>query len=205
MYLTKLELPLSDPGVRTALWDAQRMHRLVCGFFNASREEAELLYRSRVRGRLVELYLYSCRPVDPARLLPGMRLAAQRDVSAWLDAMRVGGVYGFQLETAPNKKVAEDGAKNSRRRALRTAEEREAWLRRKAEQNGFQILSVEENPGEKRTARHPAEVGGSLTIDACCYTGRLRITDAEAFRQAVRQGIGPGKAYGLGMLVLAGG
>ena len=205
MYLTKLELELSNPGVRAALRDGQRMHRLVCGLFNASREEADVLYRGRARGAFVDLYLYSAIPVDPARVLPGMHLVAQRDLSSWLDAMTKDAVFRFQLETAPFKKTAADGVKNSRRRALRTEEEREAWLRRKAEQNGFEILLVNETAGEKHIARHPAEAGGSLTVDSYYYAGTLRITDPDLFRLAMRQGIGPGKAYGLGMLLLAGG
>ena len=41
-------------------------------------------------------------------------------------------------------------------------------------------------------------------MDSWCYTGLLQIVDAEAFRKTLCQGIGPGKAYGLGMLVLSG-
>lgn len=203
MYLTKLELSLSTPVVRAALTDGQRMHRLVCGFFNAGRKDAEVLYRSRVRGMLVEMYLYSAVPVKPERLLPGTRLAGQRDVTAWLDAMQVGNVFGFQLETVPFKKISGEGSGNSRRRFLRLPEEREAWLRRKADQNGFEILSVKETAGEKHIVRHPAETGGSLTVDSKLYTGTLQIIDADLFRRAVCQGIGPDKAYGMGMLLLA--
>lgn len=205
MYLTKLKLPLSSPNVRAALHDSQNMHRMVTGFFGTDRKRADLLYRSRIRGVFAELYLYSEQPVNPERLLPGMELVAQRELSFWLASMETGQVYSFQLLTAPFKKVAEEGAKNSRRRALRTQEERLAWLERKAEQGGFRILSVQETPGEKKTAVHPAERGGRLTVDAWCYDGHLVITDADAFRRSFREGIGPGKAYGLGMLLLAGG
>ena len=205
MYLTKIELGISNPGVRAAVRDAQKIHRLVTGFFGMQRGEGEILFRSRVRGAVVDLYLYSAQPVDPGRLLPDMKLIAQRDVTRWLEGMENGTVLGFQLETMPFKKAAEAGAKNSRRRALRTLQEREAWLNRKAEQNGFRILSVEETAGEKLTARHPSENGGSLTVDSWVYTGRLCVVDAEAFRLAIRRGIGPGRAYGLGMLLLMGG
>lgn len=204
MYLTKLELALSAPAVRAALRDGQKMHRLVTGFFGTDRKSAKVLYRYRLRGVHMELYLYSEEPVIPERLLPGMRLVARRDVSAWLESMETGQVFGFQLLTMPFKKVAEDGAKNSRRRALRTQEERLVWLERKAAQSGFRILSVRETPGEKQTAIHPEDRGGRLVVNAWCYTGRLLITDAEAFHRSLREGIGPGKAYGLGMLLLAG-
>ena len=204
MYLTKIELKLSDPAVRAALKDAQKMHRLVSGFFRMQRKDAEVLYRFRERDLYVDLYLYSAYPVDPDRILPCMRLAAQRDVTSWIEAMQEGDVFQFQLVTFPFRKVAEAGTKNSKRRALRTQEERFAWLNRKAEQGGFRILSAEESPAEKLTVHHPDEVGGSLTVDAFCYTGLLQISNEAQFRHTVCAGIGPEKAYGLGMLMLKG-
>lgn len=204
MYLTKFELSLSEPGYRAALRDGQKMHQLVTGLFRTVRKDADILYSSRMNGPFVELYMYSAIPVDQESILPGMRLAAQRDVTPWLDGLEAGMSFAFWLMTAPYKKIACEGAKNSRRRAIRDPEERMEWLRRKAENSGFRLLSVQENPGAKITARHPAGMGGELLIDPYCYTGRLLVTDAELFRRAVREGIGPGKAYGLGMLILAG-
>lgn len=203
MYLSKIELALSNPGMRAALRDSQKMHQLVTGLFSTARKDAQILYRSRIRGTVVELYLYSAISVDPQRILPGMRLAGQRDVTDWLTAMEEGSVFGFQLLTAPFKKVAEEGKKNSLRRALRRQEERLSWLDRKAGQGGFRILYADESPAEKITAVHSPGAGGRLTLDAYCYTGRLQITDAEAFRRTIREGIGPDKAYGLGMLLLS--
>ncbi len=203
MYLTKLELSLSEPGYRAALRDGQKMHQLVTGLFRSVRKDADILYSSRMNGPSVELYMYSAIPVNRESILPGMRIAAQRDVTPWLDGLDAGMSFAFRLMTAPSKKIACEGAKNSRRRALRDPEERMEWLRRKGEQSGFRLLSVQENPGSKIIARHPVGMGGDLSIDPYCYTGRLMVTDAELFRRAVSEGVGPGRAYGLGMLILA--
>lgn len=205
MYLTKMELELSNPGIRAALRDCQKMHKLVTGLFGTQRKDTDVLYRSRIKGTSVELYLYSRQPILPDRLLPSMRMTAQRDISSLLDKMETGQTYRFQLVTMPFKKVAEKGSRNSRRRILHTPDERLAWLERKALQGGFVILSVSETPGEKLYAKHPAEAGGNLTMDAWCYTGLLQIQDVDSFRKSYAEGIGPGKAYGLGMLILSGG
>ena len=205
MYLIKIELELSNPGMRAALRDCQKMHQLVTGLFSAARKDAEILYRCRVRGALAELYMYSAVPIDTQRILPGMRLAGQRDITSWLMSMEAGDIQGFQILTAPNKKIAGEGSKNSRRRMLRTQEERLNWLSRKAEQGGFRILCADESTAQKIVGQHASEAGGRFMIDAYCYTGRLQITDAEAFRRSIQEGIGPEKAYGLGMLLLAGG
>lgn len=41
-----------------------------------------------------------------------------------------------------------------------------------------------------------------MTLRVLRMTGVLRVTDAEAFRRGYENGIGPEKAYGLGMLML---
>lgn len=202
MYLSKIEMSLSELSVRTALRDAQKMHRLVAGLYRLSRQEAELVYRVQVQGQRVALYMYAGLPIDRSKILPWMLLAGERELSDWLSAMQEGQVWGFDLLTMPFKKVPDGENRNSRRRVLRTQEERLVWLNRKAEQNGFAILEAQESAGEKESAVHPAEKGGKLYLDSYRYSGTLQITNEEQFKQALRHGIGPGKAYGLGMLLL---
>lgn len=202
MYLSKIELSTMQPGVRAALQDAQKMHRLVSGLYGVRRADAAVLYRVRTRGSAVSLYLYANCPIDPEKLLSGMVLAGERDVTDWLSELAAEQVWNFDFLTMPSKKVAEPSGQNSRRRVLRTQKERIAWLSRKAEQNGFTVLEAQETPYEKLCAVHAAEQGGTLYMDAYRYSGMLLIRDAEMFRRAVKQGIGPGKAYGMGMLLL---
>ena len=203
MYLTRIEMELSDHAIRSGIQDRQRLHKLITGLFQSDRKGAEILFRCRNRGMNTDVYIYSSVPVEKERILPSMHIIAQRDLTEWLLTLKNGSIYGFQLITLPFKKVSESGRKNSRRRALKNARERLEWLERKAEQNGFTILSVNETPSEEVKAWHPDEKGGRLTMNTYCYTGLLKISDAEAFQKAIRTGIGPGKAYGLGMLILA--
>ena len=175
---------------------------MVMGLFEAGRKDAGVLYRLRERGNETAIYLYSARPVQKARLLPGMRFSGERDLSYWLQGMRDGQIWQFDLLASPCKKVAQGGKSNSQRRVLRTVEERCGWLARKGEPNGFQLISLQELEGNQRSGRHTEERGGRMYLDSYHYQGSLQITDAEQFRQAVRNGVGPGKSYGLGMLLL---
>ena len=202
MYLSKIEMSLSEPSVRAALRDAQKMHQLASGLFQLPRQKAELLYRVQTDGNKVALYSYAAQAIDRGRILPGMFLAGERELNDWLASMEKGQLWNFDLLTMPFKKVSDGESRNSRRRVLRTQEERLNWLARKAEQNGFSILNVQEFPGEKASALHTEGKGGRLYLDAFQYTGTLQIVDVERFREAVRSGIGPGKAYGMGMLLL---
>lgn len=202
MYLTKIELDLGNRTVRAALGDCQKMHRLLNGLFDRSREDAQLLYRVNASGSDCVVYLYSESPLLREKLLSFMVLAGERDVSAWQSTMTEGRRIRFDLLTMPSKKVAQADGKNSRRRVLRTVDERMTWLARKASQNRFEILGVQELEAVSFTGNHEAELGGQMNWDAYHYSGILKIQDADAFQKALSGGIGPGKAYGLGMILL---
>lgn len=197
MYLIKAELDRRD--ARGLLADCQRMHRFVTGFFGTDRLSGQILYRTNmVRDKLC-IYLYS---QAPAEHIPDNCLVQQREITSWLDAMEAGQLWSFDLIAAPTKKIASEGNKNSRRRILRQPGERQAWLERKADQNGFAIIQAQELEQIHVSGRHHADKGGVMYHDAYHYQGVLQITDAEAFRKAMQAGIGSGKAYGFGMMMV---
>lgn len=201
MYLTKLMIPLTNRAAAMTLGDCQKMHRLVSGFFGEERQQAHVLYRTNAAGGSIQVYLYSDHPV--LALPDWVQLAGQRDLSDWLKAMKAGECLGFDLLTSPCKKVSQgENGRNSQRRILREPQQRLDWLQRKAEQNGFQILNVQELEQSHSYGKHSRDKGGSMYLDAYHYQGTLKITDPEQFILALREGIGPGKAYGLGMLMV---
>lgn len=201
MYLIRIDMDRSQRAIRNAVADCQKMHRLLMGLFDMPRQEARVVYRLKEQGMQIAVYLYSAVPVIVERLLPGMKLVGQRDVSDWLDSMKNGRLLRFDLLVMPSKKIPGTGG-NSRRRVLRSQEERTAWLKRKAEQNGFEICALAEQGNTSFYGVHPKD-DGTMRWDSYHYTGLLKITDDNAFQHAVEGGIGPGKAYGMGMLLLA--
>ena len=203
MYLWRIELDLSAPLARKALEDCQRMHQLVTGLFAVSRQESQALYRCRSDGHRVTLYLTSAVPLQEDRLPAGFRLTGGREVSDWLKTLDTGRTMRFDLLTMPSKKISDGESKNSRRRVLRSREERLNWLARKAEGSGFRLLSVREESDQRFSGVRPEERGGKLYLNCWRYTGILQITDGPAFQTALVRGIGPEKSYGLGMLLLA--
>lgn len=197
MYLIKAELDRRE--ARGLLSDCQQMHRFITGFFGTDRQSGQILYRTNLVQNKLCIYLYS---QAPAEHIPNNCELQQRDITSWLDGMEAGQLWSFDLIAAPTKKVGAEGKKNSQRRILRLPQERQEWLERKAEQNGFAILQTQELEQLHICGRHKADKGGVMYHDAYHYQGILQITDGEAFRKAMQTGIGSGKAYGFGMMMV---
>lgn len=104
------------------------------------------------------------------------------------------GVSKEQREKVPSKRIG-----------IYKDYEKVEWLNRKGEQSGFQVLNMEFDKGEneKVTKKQDGSHNHELNLLQVHFTGILRVTDAEAFKRAYAQGIGSGKAFGCGMLLLA--
>lgn len=197
MYMTRLDV---ERGSRTAadlLGNAQKMHAEVCHLAASSRRDSNLLYRVADSS----VYVSSDGPLDIKRARPGIRLGATRDLSEWIDQFTEGDVFRFDLLAAPACKKARDGFKNSQRVTIDDPEARMNWLMRQAEKHGFEIIGVEERGGDTVSGYQPKR-GKRFKLRGYRYIGVLRITNPEKFRAAIREGIGPEKAYGFGMLMV---
>jgi CRISPR system Cascade subunit CasE len=197
-----------------------------------ARAQSGVLYRVEPPGRagtLVVLVQSQSEP-DWGRLPLGylLSLGPEQANPAW---KRVDGTYAslvagttlaFRLRANPTRKIDTrsglDGQRrNGRRVELRQEAEQLAWLARKSEQAGFRLVAVRADSQvpdvrtgveTKLVGRRPssaASKGGDrrLTFGSVLFDGELCITDAERFRQALAAGIGPGKAFGFGLLSVA--
>ncbi|MGE5595253.1 MAG: type I-E CRISPR-associated protein Cas6/Cse3/CasE [Hyphomicrobiales bacterium] len=125
----------------------------------------------------------------------------------------------------------EDARMLGKRVDLRREEERIAWLQRRGkDHDGFDLARARVVPGIAITPRDGADsvttradpggrLGGRkvhertqdglrvvdrrLTFGSALFEGELIVSDPEAFRAALAEGIGPGKAFGCGLLSLA--
>jgi CRISPR system Cascade subunit CasE len=143
---------------------------------------------------------------------------AVRDVGGVIASFASGRTLRFRLLANATRKVhprRRDGSerKNGTRVPLRDDRERAEWLRRKAADSGFELLHVSVSPGVDDIRQAPRRrVRGSrldgahrseIEFEGVLYDGRLRVGKPGRFRDALERGIGPGKAYGFGLLSLA--
>lgn len=132
-------------------------------------------------------------------------------------ALQAGDVLRFRLRANPTKKIhtteetrtpgKRATGPNGTRKPL-TRDELPAWLARKGEQHGFRLLDARHQPdpiaGKEQTGFKGTRPDRTrLTHAAVLFEGVLEITGADLFRAALWGGIGPGKAYGFGLLSIA--
>ena len=206
MYLSRLHLDQTHPSTQRALIDCHDMHRNLMRALpkeesSALRAEEHLLYRVVTIQGHPALFVTSQRMPDWSRV-PGLHLwqdAPPIDIQALRPKLNEGKRLRFNLLASPFKKERREG-KLSARVFLRTQEERRDWLLRKADEHGFQILQFEE---QEQQHIHGKRQGTAIDYTAVVFEGVLEIVNADAFWSAYTGGIGPGKAYGLGMLMIS--
>lgn len=203
MILTKIKLKIQSAKTQKMLSDCQYMHRIVTNLFGTDRKSSHILYRLRLERGLTALYLYSSQPINKERLLPEMTLEGERDLSDWIRRLKTGTVKRFDILVQPTKKVPSESGKNSQRRILREPEERMNWLVRKAAASGFEIHQCTEIEQISQFGKHIDSQGGTMHLSGYQYQGILQVTDEALFQQTFEEGIGAGKAYGFGMLLLS--
>lgn len=241
MYLSRLILDPRNRNVRRDLADCYGMHRTLMKAFpqmpaddRGARSACGLLFRveyDRQTGMPV-IYAHSRLEPDwaylPGRYLvsdrSGCRNPACKDVRDAYSAIREGQKLVFTLTANPTRKtgtllkserLAGAAKSNGRRIYIADPEEQLEWLRRKGEQHGFAIMSVDADSGildtmvtREVTMRGWKNVNNgeervTLTLRGCTFRGRLQVTNKSRFMDAIANGIGSGKAYGFGMLSVA--
>ncbi len=226
MHLTRLVLDARNDDVRRDLSDANRLHQRVMSAFpdglgEDARAKCGVLYRVESLGDQPVVLVQSAPVPDWSRLPKGWLAstwdgappAAVRSLAKpWSDLLP-GTVLRFRLLANASRKIdtaTRDGKRsNGQRVPLRTEANALAWLVRKGEMSGFGLVPSVTFPDRPDVAATPhgsvrgARKGGAITVEGVLFEGRLRVDDVGAFVLALQRGIGPGKAYGFGLLSIA--
>lgn len=197
MYLAKIIMDPRHPSIRQALRDRNDMHR------NLSQAYPDaFLYRLIENNKSAELLTLSKeQPIVSALESRGYSLQSVSDLSPLPEKYGNGSVLKFDLLSSPSKKVGNPDGKNSKRVSLKDPEQRLEWLRRQGDKCGFTIMEAHEASADQNIP--VTRTSGSFRITAVHFTGVLQIMDHALFWQSWEKGIGPEKAYGMGLLLLS--
>jgi CRISPR system Cascade subunit CasE len=224
MKLSRLVLNPLNRDVARAVANVHRLHQLVMTAFDSNagpgaRAHDGVLHRLEVDSQSGGLVLYVQSASDPnwSRLPAGMLAAledrrnpAVRDLTE-LDLIAAGKVARFRLRANATRKIGTksvDGKRRHGRRVPHRDDERcIEWLVRKGTAHGFEIVDDTQGRPKVLLIREPVRRGrrdgAAITFEGVRFDGLLRIVDADAFRAGVINGIGPGKAFGFGLLSFA--
>ena len=206
MYLTQIMLA-NTVGINYIIADCQRMHTLVMSGFPSGDSETP-------RSDMAVLY-----DVEPTR--SGVRVLIQSDIAPNIDAYRMycarntepcvknisalsevlqnGMKLRFSVCANPTVQQSHTHGPRSARRFISDYDQRQRWLKRKLAEGGAGLnMAIETGSDTVRGKRKDAP----LKFIGVRWAGVLTITDAKAFERLLRTGLGPERAYGMGMLTL---
>lgn len=212
MFLSRLALDPRDQSVRRDLSNCHEIHRTLLKAFGqvtggSARAALGVLFRVEEEVRQVLVYVQSKAPPDWTRLPPGyLRRGfsfpegnpAVRSLDVAYDSIQEGRALRFRLLANPTCRVG------GNRVPLVSTESLMEWIHRKGKQGGFELL-LDPSGCERVEIIQGADLLGvkgphQITVRGVRYEGALRVTDRDQFRATLEKGIGPGKAYGFGLL-----
>lgn len=212
MFLSRMELNPQRRGARKLLGSPQAMHAAVMSSFprDVRGEDSRVLWRLDSEGPGSLLYVVS--PAEPCfrhlQEQAGWSTAvtwASRAYDPLLDRLAEGQRYAFRLTANPTRVVTgEDGRK--RRVGFFRENEQVSWLIGKASEMGVSFHVSDDHSLRVRQARSRdfSRRSQTVTLMQVTFEGPLVVADADALRSSLVNGVGRAKAYGCGLLTLAG-
>lgn len=196
-------LTLNDRG-RRAVRDAHAMHVLLMRALPdaiGGRAGAGLLYRIEDEGSVLA---QSAIPARWDAIADHLHTVVSKDIEEAHSAIGPGSTLKFLLHANPTFDAVIDGRR--RRTGIREPARQIEWLARKLGSCGARLATDGQMPlvalgesWEQKTHRR----GERLTHRGVAYRGALVVDDPDAFRTALRAGVGRGRAYGFGLLSVA--
>lgn len=137
----------------------------------------------------------------------GYFLAAPPEVKLLNLAIKERQSLRFRLLANPTRKIDTKSGPNGRRRNGRRIPVRDeqllGWLARRAKAAGFSIRGDSTAVQSGYVYVNRARDGNALRLRSARYDGILRVTDPAKLKEVLACGLGPGKAFGFGLLSVA--
>jgi CRISPR system Cascade subunit CasE len=201
MYLSRIDLNIRSQQARAEMADPYQMHRTLSKAFGDEIEDykaARVLFRVDTPKDAAEYCVIVQSLVKPQweRLtLSGDYLLAPIKLKPFDPQPEAGRTLAFRLRANPT--VKRDG----KRWGLENGDDQVRWLERKGKASGFQVLSVSVRSNGKLGSKNV--LGDNGRLFGVIFEGILQVTDADAFRSTLENGIGSAKGFGFGLLSVA--
>lgn len=208
MYLSRIKLDLNRRSTMKALASPNLFHGAIEQSFSGPRSRN--LWRVDTLGENTYLLVLSMDVPDFSRLVAQFGTQADgwesKPYDGLLGRIESGGVWHFRLTANPTISKAVHSDARGKVMGHITAEFQKQWLLNRAEKHGFSLEKDSFSVVQCRWLRFRkgTEGGRPVTLLSVTYEGQLTITDPVLFSKTLTEGLGRGKAYGLGLLTVAG-
>jgi len=219
MYFSRIHVNPTDPAKVMKVLKANdyALHQMLWKLFPGDPEASrDFLFRQDEDQRWPVFYLVSLREPDSGNDL--LQVASKpyrpqlRSGETLSFSLRANPVHTRKTDDANPKKRKRDDVVMHLKRQYQKADEDtvptqaelaqeagEQWLARQGERRGFEIVSVRaDNYRQARLGARSRNIQFS-TLD---FTGLLRVTEPDAFANALCKGIGSAKAFGCGLMLV---
>ncbi len=215
MYLSRVEVNPRRRSTLSMMESQQRMHAAVMASFPSfgPGETDRVLWRVDHLGPSTYFLVQSSRKPDFSHMVDqyGWPESEQGwdvlEYDGFLSRIESGQEWRFRLTANPVHSVHTGGSRGKVMPHV-TVSQQKGWLQGRAASCGFEIAgSPQGEPAFDIVERHIRKFdrnGSLVTISMVTFEGTLRVTDADLLRNAMTSGIGRAKAYGCGLLTLAG-
>ncbi len=135
-------------------------------------------------------------------------VAVGREFSFRLKANTVGSTKNLDKPSAEQKERLSRDRPRGVRVPHRTAAHQLTWLTERLGKWGFEAVTDNQDfPAVQLSARDRIDFrkagGAQVVLQTATFNGLVRISDSDTARNALLNGVGPGKAYGMGLITLA--
>jgi CRISPR system Cascade subunit CasE len=212
MYLSKLTLNTANIQARKDLGNPHEMHRTIMRAFpEALAQDERVLFRVEniLDGQTPIVLVQSVGQanwdsIDSA--FEGYFLQHPQSKTLADLCIQNGDVLRFRMRVSISKRVKYKDTGKSKRISLFSESDRTAWLKRKAKAGGFSLddgrLIIRDAPYRNFAIKKPEQTHHA-TLNMVDVDGLLRVEVYELFIETLKNGIGPAKGMGCGLLSLA--
>ncbi len=120
-----------------------------------------------------------------------------------LNNLNDGSTWKFRLTANPTVSKSHKGNNGQGKiQACKIIENQKQWLLNRSEKHGFQISYNDFDVVQSKWNIFTKSDGHRISLLSVTFEGILTVTNVELFREVLVNGIGRGKAYGMGLLTV---
>ena len=213
IYMTRMQLDLSKRKTMQALANPNLFHGALEQSFPV-RKQKKLWRVDPLRGKT---YLLIVSREEPDLTSAAEQFGFPEAKEKWetrrynplLEQLDAGSQWHFRLVAYPTHSVMENKDVSGQRGKVYphvTPRYQKKWLLDRAEKHGFELSEEAFQVVEDHSFffRKSSDQGRRVSLLAVTFEGVLKVVNPDLFRETLIEGIGRGKAYGMGLLTVAG-